>query len=227
MDNLTLHEDPISGNCYKIVLTASLLGLPLSRRAYSIAKGETRTPDFLRNISVAGQIPVLQVGANTFIPESNAACFFLADTNHDHNQYHSNGSSSSSASTPTSLIPTDRLHRAEMLRWMFFEQNQHETSIAVLRYWLKIIGFENLSEERRAQIATKRRQGENALDVVEAWLKESSSGFLVECGMTLADVCLYAYTHVAHEAGFEMGKWPGIGEWCRRIERVEGFVRWD
>ena len=226
MDNLTLHEDPVSGNCYKIVLTASLLGLPLSRRAYSIAKGETRTPDFLRNISVAGQIPVLQVGTSTFIPESNAACFFLADNNHDHNQHHTNGSSSS-ASTPTSLIPTDRLHRAEMLRWMFFEQNQHETSVAILRYWLKIIGFENLSEERRAQIATKRRQGENALDVVEAWLKESSSGFLVECGMTLADVCLYAYTHVAHEAGFEMGKWPGIGEWCRRIERVEGFVKWD
>jgi glutathione S-transferase len=226
MDNLTLHEDPISANCYKIVLTASLLGLPLSRRAYSIAKGETRTPDFLRNISVVGQIPVLQVGTSTFIPESNAACFFLADNNHDHNQYHGNPSSSST-STPTSLIPTDRLHRAEMLRWMFFEQNQHETSVAVLRYWLKIIGFENLSEERRAQIATKRRQGENALDVVEARLKESSSGFLVECGMTLADVCLYAYTHVAHTAGFEMGKWPGIREWCRRIEKTEGFVRWD
>jgi glutathione S-transferase len=79
MENLTLHEDPISGHCYKIVLTASLLGLSLSRRAYSIAKGETRTPDFLRNISTAGQIPVLQVGASTFIPESNAACFFLAD----------------------------------------------------------------------------------------------------------------------------------------------------
>jgi glutathione S-transferase len=110
---------------------------------------------------------------------------------------------------------------------MFFEQNQLETSVAVLRSWLKIIGVENLSEERRAQIATKRRQGEKALDVVEAQLKESSSRFLVECGMTLADVCMYAYTHVAHEGGFEMGRWPGIGEWCRRIEEVEGFVRWD
>jgi glutathione S-transferase len=226
MENLTLHEDPISGNCYKIVFTASLLGLPLSRRAYSIAKGETRTPDFLRNISVAGQIPVLQVGTSTFIPESNAACFFLAD-----NIPAPDNGSPSTTSTSTSLIPTNRLHRAEMLRWMFFEQNQHETSVAVLRSWLKIIGVENLSEERRAQIATKRRQGENALDVVEARLKESSSGFLVDCGMTLADVCLYAYTHVAYEGGFEggfeMGKWPAIGEWCKRIEGVEGFVRWD
>jgi glutathione S-transferase len=223
MENLTLHEDPISGNCYKVVLTASLLGLPLSRRAYSTAKGETRTPDFLRNISAAGQIPVLQIGTSTFIPESNAACFFLADNT----PASDNVSPPSTTSTSTSLIPTNRLHRAEMLRWMFFEQNQHETSVAVLRFWLKIIGVENLSEERRVQIATKRRQGENALDFIEARLKESSSGFLVECGMTLADVCLYAYTHVAHEGGFEMNRWPGIGEWCRRIEEVEGFVRWD
>ena len=209
MDNLTLHEDPVSGNCYKIVLTASLVGVPLSRRAYSISKGETRTPDFLSKVSSAGQIPVLQIGTSTFIPESNAACFYLAD------------------SDATSLIPTDRLRRAEMLRWMFFEQNQHETSVAVLRYWLKLIGVENLTEERRGQIATKRRQGESALDAIEARLKGSSSGYLVDCGMTLADVCLYAYTHVAHEGGFDMGKWPCIGEWCRRIEGVERFVKWE
>jgi glutathione S-transferase len=219
MENLTLHEDPISQNCYKIVLTASLLGLSLSHRTYSITKGETRTPDFLHNISVVGQIPVLQVGASTFIPESNAACFFLAD-----NTPGPDTVLPSTTLTSTSLIPTNRLHRAEMLRWMFFEQNQHETSVAVLRFWLNIIGIENLSEERRAQIETKRRQGENALDVVEARLKESSSGFLVDCGMTLADVCLYAYTHVAHEGGFEMSRWPSIGEWCRRIEAMEGFV---
>jgi glutathione S-transferase len=210
MDKLTLHEDPISGNCYKIVLTASLTGVPLTRRAYSIAKGETRTQDFLRHVSAAGQIPVLQVGTSTFIPESNAACFFIADDNAD-----------------GSLIPADRLHRAEMLRWMFFEQNQHETSVAVLRYWLKIIGVENLSEERRGQIAAKRRQGEAALGVVEARLKESASGFLVDCGMTLADVCLYAYTHVAHEGECDMGRWPCIRDWCKRVESVERFVKWD
>ena len=221
MDNLTLHEDPISGNCYKIVLTASLVGVPLSRCPYSIAKGETRTPDFLRNVSSAGQIPVLQVGTSTFIPESNAACFYLADNSHSR----SNNSNASSSLIP--LIPVDRFHRAEMLRWMFFEQNQHETSVAVLRFWLKIIGLENLSEERRGQVASKRRQGENALDVVEARLKDSTSGYLVDSGMTLADVCLYAYTHVAHEGGFDMGKWPRIGDWCKRIESVERFVKWD
>ena len=216
MDNLTLHEDPISGNCYKIRLAASLVGLPLTRRTYSIAKGETRTPDFLRNVSSSGQIPVLQIGTSTFISESNAACFFLADTDNH---------AASSSSSP--LIPADRFHRAEMLRWMFFEQNQHETSVAVLRYWLKLVGVENLTDERRGQIAAKKRQGEDALDVVEARLKGSASGFLVDCGLTLADVCLYAYTHVADEGGFEMGKWPCIGEWCRRIESVDRFVKWE
>ena len=214
MDNLVLHEDPLSGNCYKIVLTASLTGVPLSRRAYSIFKGETRDPDFLRNVSSAGQIPVLQVGTSTFIPESNAACFFLADNNQDNKNV-------------SSLIPADRLYRAQMLRWMFFEQNQHETTVAVLRYWLKLIGLENLSDERRGQIAEKRLQGEAALDVMEARLKESTCGFLVDCGMTLADVCLYAYTHVAHEGGFDMSKWPCIGEWCKQVKGVERFVKWE
>lgn len=216
MDELTLHEDPISGNCYKIVLTASLTGVPLARRSYSIAKGETRTPDFLRHVSRAGQIPVLQVGPATFIPESNAACFFIADNNDNKDE-----------DAKASLIPADRLQRAQMLRWMFFEQNQHETSVAVLRSWTKLIGVENVGEERRAQIAAKRRQGEAALDVVEARLKESAGGFLLDCGMTLADVCLYAYTHVAHEGGFDMGRWPCIGDWCRRVESVERFVKWD
>jgi glutathione S-transferase len=97
----------------------------------------------------------------------------------------------------------------------------------VLRTWLKITGLENLSAERRAQLPAKRRQGEGALDVVDAQLQESTSRFLVDCGITLADVCLYAYTHVAHEGGFEMGRWPRNGDWCRRVEGVERFVRWE
>jgi glutathione S-transferase len=208
MDELTLHEDPISGNCYKIVLTASLTGVPLARCSYSIAKGETRTPDFLRHVSRAGQIPVLQVGPATFIPESNAACFFIADNNDNKDE-----------DAKASLIPADRLQRAQMLRWMFFEQNQHETSVAVLRSWTKLIGVENVGEERRAQIAAKRQQGEAALDVVEARLKESAGGFLLNCGMTLADVCLYAFTHVAHEGGLTWagGHALGIGVGGSRV----------
>ena len=102
MDSLVLHEDPRSGNCYTIQLTAALLGLPLDRVQYDILKGETRTPEFVENINANGRIPVLQVGER-FLPESNAACWYLAEG--------------------SALIPGDRFARADMLRWMFFEQN--------------------------------------------------------------------------------------------------------
>src|SRR6476661_1816926 len=142
MAPLTLHEYAQSGNCYKIRLTAALLGLPLERREYDIIKGETRTPDFLARINANGRIPVLQVG-DRFIPESNAACFYLAEG--------------------SPLIPTDRFDRADMLRWMFFEQYSHEPNIATLRFWLAILGEEALSEAQRNQLDAKRAAGEAAL----------------------------------------------------------------
>ena len=109
---LILHEDPRSGNCYKIALTASLLGLPIQRHAYDILKGETRTPAFLAKVNANGRIPVLQIGER-FLPESNAACWYLA-----------HGSA---------LIPADRFDQADCLRWMFFEQYSHEPNVATLR----------------------------------------------------------------------------------------------
>ena len=116
---LILHEYSASGNCYKIRLTAGLLGLPIERREYDILKGETRTPEFLAHVNANGRIPVLQVG-DRFLPESNAACFYLADG--------------------TRLVPEDRFDRADMLRWMFFEQYNHEPNIATLRFWLAYVG---------------------------------------------------------------------------------------
>ena len=115
MEKLVLHEDPRSGNCYKIRLTAALLGLPLKRMSYDILKGETRTPEFLRTVNANGRIPVLQIG-DRFLPESNAACWYLAEGSR--------------------LLPKSRFERADMLRWMFFEQYSHEPNIATLRFWL-------------------------------------------------------------------------------------------
>src|SRR3954453_7788745 len=149
MGPLTLHEYSQSGNCYKIRLTSALLGLPLERREYDIMKGETRTREFLAAVNPNGRIPVLQAG-DRFIPESNAACFYLADG--------------------SPLIPADRFDRADMLRWMFFEQYNHEPNVATLRYWIVYLGLERLTDAQRAQMSPKRAAGEAALELMDKHL---------------------------------------------------------
>src|SRR5688572_28724090 len=143
---LILHEHAQSGNCYKVRLTAALLGLPLERREYDIIAGETRTPEFLAAVNANGRIPVLQVG-DRFIPESNAACFYLADG--------------------SALIPDDRFDRADMLRWMFFEQYNHEPNVATMRFWMAFVGADRLTDGQRAQIPAKRAAGEAALALMD------------------------------------------------------------
>ena len=204
-DQLILHEDPRSGNCYKIKLTAALLGLPLATRAYDIMKGETRTPEFLAQVNANGRIPVLQIGAGDgarFLPESNAACWYLA-----------HGSD---------LIPADRFAQADMLRWMFFEQYNHEPNVATLRFWLRFVGESNLSAEQRAQIMPKRMAGCAALDLMNRHLADYA--FFSGPAPTLADIALFAYTHVAEEGGFGLGDYPHILAWIARMEALPGFV---
>lgn len=203
-DDLVLHEDRRSGNCYKIRLTAALLGLPLERREYDIMKGDTRTPEFLAGVNANGRIPVLQVGRR-FLPESNAACFYLAEG--------------------SDLVPGDRFARADMLRWMFFEQYNHEPNIATLRFWLAYIGDHNLTEQQRAQIPAKRMAGEQALELMEQELK--ARDWFVGESCTLADISLYAYTHVAEAGGFGLEDFPGICAWLRRVAALPGYVPMD
>jgi len=205
---LTLHEDPRSGNCYKIRLTAALLGLPLTKRAYDIIKGETRTPEFLATVNGNGRIPVLQIGTGSearFLPESNAACWYLA-----------HGSP---------LIPADRFAQADMLRWMFFEQYNHEPNIATLRFWLRFVGEANLSSEQRAQIMAKRMAGCAALDLMNRHLADNA--FFCGGAVTLADIALFAYTHVAEEGGFGLGDYPHILAWIARMQTLPGFAAMD
>ncbi|MBI1403911.1 MAG: glutathione S-transferase family protein [Porphyrobacter sp.] len=202
---LTLHEDPRSGNCYKIRLTAALLGLALERRSYDIMQGETRTPAFLATVNANGRIPVLQIGEGAdarFLPESNAACWYLA-----------HGSA---------LVPQERFAQADCLRWMFFEQYSHEPNIATLRFWLRFVGEANLSEQQRAQVMARRMAGCAALDLMERHL----AGHAFFCGdaPTLADIALFAYTHVAEEGGFGLGDYPAIGAWIARVAALPGFV---
>ena len=202
---LTLHEDPKSGNCYKIKLTAALLGIPLEVRSYDILEGETRTPEFLEMVNSNGRIPVLQVGEAAdarFLPESNAACWFLA--------------------SGSSLIPEDRFTQADCLRWMFFEQYNHEPNVATLRFWLKFVGEANLSDEQRAMIAGKQAAGQAALELMNTEL--SSRPYLCGEDMTLADVSLFAYTHLADEAGFDLGAFAHLSAWIARIQGASAFV---
>lgn len=201
MEPLILHEYAQSGNCYKIRLTAALLGLAIERREYDIMKGETRTPDFLADINANGRIPVLQVG-DRFIPESNAACFYLADG--------------------TPLVPADRFDRADMLRWMFWEQYNHEPNVATLRFWHGWIGEENWTDVQRTQYPGKRAAGEAALKLMDDHLARHD--FLVGARLTLADVALYAYTHVAEGGGFRLADYPNLRAWLARIVATPNYV---
>ena len=201
MRNLILHEYAASGNCYKIRLTAALLGISIERRAYDIMKSETRTPEFLADVNGNGRIPVLQDG-DRFLPESNAACFYLADG--------------------SPLIPEDRFARADMLRWMFWEQYNHEPNIATLRFWFGWVGEANLSETQRLQLPAKRAAGEAALALMDEHL--AAGPYFVGESITLADIALYAYTHVAEGGGFRLGDFPNVVAWLDRVAAQPGYV---
>ena len=200
-ETLVLHEYSPSGNCYKVRLTAALLGLPLERREYDIVKGETRTPRFMATVNANGRIPVLQIG-DRFIPESNAACFYLADG--------------------SDLVPGDRFDRADMLRWMFFEQYSHEPNIATMRFWIGYLGEDRLSDVQRAQMDGKRAAGHAALKLMDEHLAERR--YFVGERLTLADVTLYAYTHVAEEGGFSLSDYPAVLRWLETVRAAPGHV---
>ena len=197
-----LHEYAASGNCYKIRLTAALLGVAIERREYDIMQGETRTAAFLNGINANGRIPVLQIG-DRLLPESNAACFWLADGTH--------------------LVPSDRFARADMLHWMFWEQYNHEPNVATLRFWMRSIGEAKLSDVQRALLPAKIEAGKAALALMDDHLAKND--WLAGPALSLADICLYAYTHVADDSGlFVLADTPAVQAWLARIEAQPGYV---
>jgi glutathione S-transferase len=204
MSAYVLHEYARSGNCYKIRLTAAHVGIPLERHEYDIMQGHTRTPEFLTGVNPNGRIPVLQVG-NDFLPESNAACFFLA-----------HGSP---------LIPHDRFEQADMLRWMFWEQYNHEPNVATLRFWFGWIGEANFSDVQRANLPGKRAAGEAALALMDAHLGRTP--FFVGSRFSLADICLYAYTHVCEDGLYQLSRYPHVQAWLDRVARQPGHISID
>jgi glutathione S-transferase len=195
---LRLHDYLFSGNGYKVRLLLHQLGRPFERIDYDIDRGETRTPAFLR-INPNGRIPVLELEDGRFLAESDAILVYLAEG--------------------TPFLPEDRYARALVLQWMFFEQYNHEPNIATLRYW---ITHNLLDEERRPLVEGKRRQGYTALDVMEGHLAERH--FFVGERYSIADIALYAYTHVATEGGFDLGAYPAVRRWLERVAAEPRYV---
>jgi glutathione S-transferase len=197
-----LYDSPVSGNCYKVRLLLAHLGLPYERREVDVVDRSAR-PDLLGGLNPALRVPTLVLDDGRPLAESNAIISYFGEG--------------------TSFVPEDRYERAQMLQWMFFEQYDHEPAIAVVRFWLVYSGqperFADRLEERTAA-------GYRALDAMERHLG-TGRDWLVGGGMTLADISLYAYTHVAEEGGFELGRLPAIRRWLARVASVPGHVPID
>lgn len=195
---LRLYQYQPSGNCYKIRLLLAHLGLPYEIVEKDILKGETRTPEFLA-INANGRIPVLQLESGEDLTESNAILCYLAEG--------------------TPWLPDDRLERARLLSFLFWEQYSHEPNIATVRFWL---AYKKVGEEYRERITEKQRLGYVALDLMEKHL--STHHFFVGERFTLADIALFAYTHVAPEGGFDLEPYPAIRAWINRVKDQPGHV---
>lgn len=189
---LTLYDFMDSGNGYKVRLVLAALDIPYKLVECDILKGETRTPEFLaRNPN--GRIPTLQLEDGSFLAESGAIIWYLADG--------------------TPLAPKDRKARAETLQWMFFEQYSHEPNIAVARFWKHYLP--KLSPLQEMDLPNRMKGGYAALDVMEKHL--ATRRFFVDDRYGLADIALYAYTHVAHEGEFDLSKYANINAWMARV----------
>mgnify|MGYP000718716798 CR=1 FL=1 len=187
-----------SGNCYKVRLALTQLNLPYDCVEIDILKGESRTDEFTTK-NLNGRVPTLQIDETTYLPESNAILWYLAEG--------------------STLIPEDRLSRARTLQWMFFEQYSHEPFIATSRFWISIL---KQPEAHAEQIASKRAGGEAALGVMENHLK--SHNFFAGSAYSVADIALYAYTHVAAEGGFSLAPYPAINDWLARVKHQPGHI---
>ena len=180
-----------SGNCHKARMALEALARPYAWTEIDPALGGTRTPEFLA-MNPNGKVPVLEIEPGTYLPESNAILWYLADG--------------------TPLLPSGTLQRAQVLQWLFFEQYSHEPYIAVARSLRK---FHPDPESQRALAESKMNGGYRALEVMEDRLAQEP--FFVGGRYSIADIALYAYTHVAGDGGFDLGRFPAVRAWLDRV----------
>ncbi len=196
---LKLHQFNPSGNCYKVRLLLHQLAIPFETRELDLSAGETRTPEF-KAMNPIARIPTVELEPGVFLAESNAILWYFAEG--------------------TPFIPADRLERARMLQWMFFEQYSHEPYIAVARAWLTFFGVPSGKEK---ELEERIQKGYAALDVMEGELRKRP--FFAGERYSLADIALYAYTHVAEEGRFDLGRHPAIRAWFERVRAQPRHLR--
>ena len=196
---MLLYNSPISGNCYKVRLLLAHLGIPYERRDLDVVDRSDR-PDVLGGLNPDLRVPTLVLDDGRPLAESGAILWYFGEG--------------------TRFVPEDRYDRAKVLQWMFFEQYSHEPALAVVRF---LVAYSGRADEYRETIEARTKQGYRALDAMEAHLADAD-GYLVGGGLTLADIVLYAYTHVAHEGGFSLERYPVIRAWLDRVAAEPGHV---
>ncbi len=195
----TLYSDQRSGNSYKVRLALARLGIPYSLVETDILQGESRTPEFLAK-NPNGQIPLLEVAPGRYISESNAILWYVAGG--------------------SMLAPEDRIERAEALQWMFFEQHSLEPNIGAAYFWLCLI--KGGRELQQHALEDWLENGYRALGVMEMHLAKHR--FFVAGRFTIADIALYAYTHLAHLCDFDLARFPAVRSWLSHVEAEPGHV---
>ncbi len=195
---LRLYDYFDSGNGYKARLALAQLAIPYRLIAVDIEKGETRTPEFLA-MNPNGRIPLLVLENGTHLAESNAILCYLAEG--------------------TALMPQEAVDRALVLQWLFFEQYNHEPNVATARYWLR---HGHLTPAREPLFAQKRLAGYAALALMDRHLAQHD--FLVAGRYSIADIALYAYSHVAEQGGFDLARFPAVTAWLDRVRAQPGHV---
>ena len=195
---LKVYGDHNSGNCYKVKLLLTQLGEPFEWVDVDILKKESRTPEFLAK-NPNGKIPLLEIEPGVYLAESNAILHYLSEA--------------------TPLLPSDRLQHAQVLQWLFFEQYSHEPYIATARYIVRYLGNPPEYVER---LVEKHAPGYAALNIMENRLAHRS--FFAAERYTIADIALYAYTHVAHEGGFDLSRYKNVNGWLERVRNQRDHV---
>ena len=197
---MLLYDSATSGNCYKVRLLLARLGMPYERREVDVVDRSGRQ-ELLGDLNPALRVPTLVFDDGRSLGESGAILWYLGDG--------------------TQYVPADPWERAKVLQWMFFEQYSHEPHIAVARFWLHVLG----APPSQDALAEKQRLGYLALDALEGGL--AGREFLVGDVYSIADIALYAYTHVAAEGGFDLERYPAICGWIDRVAAQPGHVGID